>query len=138
MGNHPPRIRFSQHAEEGSGPLGVHSQPRRASVGRPETLELWASDDGTLATQFSRGDASASAGPVTVTWIEHRGPAPVSFEPPSSRVPNSGGRVTTQVTFGQPGTYVLRARVNDDSGVASAGYEQCCWTNGFIEFTVTP
>jgi hypothetical protein len=138
MGNRPPRIRFSGGSEEGAGPLGLASEPRRARVGFPETLEVWASDDGKLATQFSRGDANAAASPVTVTWLEHRGPGPVTFEPPSTRVPNQGGSAKTQVTFTQPGTYVLRARVNDDSGVAAAGYEQCCWTNGFIEFTVSP
>jgi hypothetical protein len=138
MGNRPPAVRFEEHGQEGMGPLGVRAAPRRASVGHPEPLEIWATDDGTLATQFRRGDPSAAAGPVTVTWIRHRGPGEARFEPPSMRVPTSGGVASTRVTFSVPGTYVLRVRVNDDSGVSGAGYEQCCWTNGFVEFTVTP
>jgi len=138
MGNHPPRIRFAEHGDEGAGPLGLQAAARQARIGSPVSLELWASDDGTLATQFSRGDPSAAAGPVVVTWIKHRGPGDVRFDPPSARVPNSGGRASTRVTFSAPGSYVVRARVNDDSGVSGAGYEQCCWTNGFVQFTVVP
>ena len=52
-------------------------------------------------------------------------------------VPTEGGSMTTAATFDAPGDYVLRVRANDASGVSGAGHAQCCWTNGFVNVTVT-
>jgi hypothetical protein len=136
MGNLPPMLRFDDGEEEAFGPAGLWTTPREAAVDEPVTLSVWASDDGTRARQFGRG--SAPAAPVTIAWLKHRGPGDISFESTSATVPNAGGLAATRVTFSEPGAYVVRVRATDDSGVASAGYEQCCWTNGFVAFTVRP
>ncbi|HKS05905.1 MAG TPA: hypothetical protein VJR92_06295, partial [Gemmatimonadaceae bacterium] len=47
------------------------------------------------------------------------------------------GSASTTATFGAPGTYILRVRANDASGVDNAGHAQCCWTNGFVKVVVT-
>jgi len=134
MDNFPPRVRLSDDGPEGFGPLGVWTTARAAKVGEPQALEVQASDDGTATS----GRPGAGALPVTLTWFLHRGPAPVRIAAEQASVPNEGGRFTTQVVFDAPGEYVLRVRATDDSGLAPAGHEQCCWTNGFVRFSVSP
>ena len=41
----------------------------------------------------------------------------------------------TTATFGAPGTYWLRAQVNDSSGNGGGG-DQCCWTSAHIVVNV--
>ena len=73
-----------------------------------------------------------------VSWFLYRGPAPVTFDPPqvkawedtraganspwaplwaAPRLPEDG-KQTVQVTFSEPGTYVLRCRADDGALVA--------------------
>ncbi len=134
MGNLPPTVRFSAEGAAAFGPLGVWGAPMEARVGERVTLEVLASDDGTATS----GRPGARAGPVALRWFVHRGPGSVLIQPPSGTVPNEGGRLVSEVVFEEPGEYVLRVRANDDSGLAPAGHEQCCWTNGFVSFSVTP
>ena len=131
-GNLPPRIQFEEGGDEGFGPGGIWGAPREAAVDTPVTITVWASDDGTPTNRFRPG---ANARPVSLTWFKHRGPGEVRFDETRGTVPNAGGQMSTRVAFSRPGTYVLYVRANDDSG-AGAGNEQCCWTNGYIEFTV--
>ena len=51
---------------------------------------------------------------VQIKWIQYRGPGKVVFDPDASAVVY-GEPVTlaTKVSFGEPGTYVLRATAND-------------------------
>ena len=135
MNNLPPRIQFEEGGDEGFGPGGVWGAPREAAVQTPVTITVWGSDDGTSTSRFRRG---GRADPVSLTWFKHRGPGEVQFGEGMGTVPNSGGQMSTRVTFSHPGTYVLRVRANDDSGVVGGGNEQCCWTNGYLEFTVRP
>ena len=134
QGNLPPRIQLEEAGDVGFGPGGVWGAPRQAAVETQVTLTVWASDDGTPTSRFRPG---GTALPVTLRWSKHRGPGDVRFDEARGTVPNSGGQMSTRVTFTQPGTYVLRVTANDDSGVG-AGNEQCCWTNGYVEFTVRP
>ncbi|MCH8301512.1 MAG: hypothetical protein IH912_02060 [Proteobacteria bacterium] len=46
------------------------------------------------------------------------------------------GEAKTLATFSEPGSYVLRVRANDASGIDGAGHAQCCWTNGFVHVSV--
>jgi hypothetical protein len=127
--NTPPVLRIGDSPKEGRGPGGVTSPVMRGSVGVPLQVSIWAQDDGR--------SAAATAPPVTLTWFKHQGPGDVTFSPATARVANTGASSSTTVTFTAPGDYVLRVRATD-SGVASAGHEQCCWTNAFVKVTVIP
>ena len=132
--NTPPVLKVGTPEKEGRGPGGVTSSPIRASVGTPVEVSIWAQDDGRAApTTTTRTET-----PVTITWFKHQGPGEVTFAPATARVANAGAKSTTMARFSAPGDYILRARATDASGVASAGHEQCCWTNAFIKVTVIP
>jgi hypothetical protein len=134
-GNTPPVIAFDAAGPKGSGPGGIRDS-QTARVAEPFALNVWATDDGRARTSV----ASAGRTGVTpsLTWFTHQAPpgAWVTFANASPPV-DKGGKATTTATFSAPGEYVLRVRVNDASGVASAGHAQCCWTNGFLKVTVT-
>lgn len=135
-GNTPPVLRFEPNGNDGSGPLGVTAGPLAVAVGAPLEITVWVKDDGkSSGTVGSDGRAGA---PVTLTWFKHQGPAGgnVTFSQATARVAPAEGKMTTTVTFGAPGRYILRVRANDASGVANAGHAQCCWTNGFVKVTV--
>jgi hypothetical protein len=88
-----------------------------------------------------RAGAAAAAGRGGATqalaWLVHQGAGTVTFNPPRPMLDRATNKATTQVTFAQPGTYVLRLRVNEGAE-ASTGHAQCCWSNGFVRVTVTP
>lgn len=133
-GNTPPVLKFDAGGPEGSGPLGLTAGPVAATIGQPLTLTVWARDDG--KTSGSVANPGRADVPVTLTWFKHQGPGEVKFGQPTSKVPPAGGSTTTTVMFNQPGTYMVRVRANDASGIAGAGHAQCCWTNGFVRVTV--
>lgn len=133
--NTPPVLKLGTPEKEGRGPGGVTSQTLRASVGLPLEVSVWAQDDGRALPSTA---ANRPETPVTLTWFKHQGPGNVVFAPATARVPNVGGKSTTTALFSTPGEYILRVRATDASGVASAGHEQCCWSNGFIKITVIP
>ena len=126
--NQPPTI-----AIDGPG-------ARTVSVGEPVTLTASASDDGIPAPPPARGRGNAAANPnlvvvdgvallttrdrptsqaivkpsrrgLAVTWTHWRGPGKLTFDPMTTVV--MGGKVTTLVTFKEPGTYVVRAYADD-------------------------
>jgi hypothetical protein len=72
----------------------------------------------TVATDATRiqAQANSSAAPrprgLTVTWMQLRGPAKVTFDPAGS-IPVTGGAVVTAARFPSPGVYALRATAND-------------------------
>jgi hypothetical protein len=133
-GNTPPVLRFAQDGPRGAGPAGITRAPMSAAVGAPLSVSVWASDDGNARTSVASAGRTGAA--VTLTWFKHQGPGDVAFAPASPAVDRATGKATTSVTFSAPGSYVLRVRANDASGVASAGHAQCCWTNGFVKVEV--
>lgn len=113
---------------DGSGANGLE-------VTLPDSLEIAviAGDDGIpppnprLAERnLRRGPKSqavvdprkAAATGLAVTWIHWRGPGTVSFDPQVPEI-GEGGRAVTQVSFSEPGTYVLQA-VADDTVLVNA------------------
>jgi hypothetical protein len=134
-GNTPPRIKFTEDIEA-QGPLGIISGPLTAHVGEPLEVTVWTRDDG--IRDPSIGTSGRDNVPVTLRWFKHQGPGDVTFgEPPTIRIPITGGAWKQTATFSEPGEYTLRVRANDASGGAGAGHAQCCWTNGFVKVTVT-
>ena len=128
LGNTPPALTVETDRE------------LTATVGEPTTLRAVATDDGLPGRRpipafwigRSRSVLFASTG-LRLSWIRYRGPAPVTFDPPQTKVwedfrdgggsPWSAGwepppvpsdnRWVVRATFSEPGTYVLRCIAHD-------------------------
>lgn len=130
-GNTPPLLRFTADGAAGQGPGGVTTR-LRAAPAQPVKLAVWTSDDG---IRRARGGMPWQRG---VAWSKYRGPGPVAFGDPQP-VLDAAGRAVTTATFAEPGKYMLRVLVWDESGGQSAvmaGGFFCCWTNGFVAVDV--
>ena len=124
-------------ALEGEGPIGSvrNPLPMTASVGTPLPLTVWVADR--LAPE-ARGVGSDRVRLTPgVTWYTHQGPSPAEFGETEPE-PDEDGEATTTVTFSEPGTYVLRVRVDNFSPLEGSPGDQCCWTNGYSSVTVSP
>ena len=116
--NHGPRIGLD-------GP-----DSHTVSAGEIVTLIVVAGDDGIPGPDpeaaARRGDRRGRPGPdqqnilnpraavasgLAVTWVQHRGPGPVTFAPMAPPLEN--GRATTTASFTTPGIYILRAVADD-------------------------
>ena len=98
------------------------------AAGQPISLTANVTDDGlpkprvpiqrTVATDATRiqAQANSSTAPrprgLTVTWMQLRGPAKVTFDP-AGPSPVAGGAVMTAARFPLPGVYAVRATAND-------------------------
>jgi len=148
VGNTPPVIRFDQNGSTIQGPIATLAQAasRTASLSAPLPLTVWATDD-LKYTNNTSAPMTKPRPPVTLTWSKYRGPGTVSFDKPKPEVeqlPSSGsgappfsGKATTNVTFSEPGEYVLHVTANDYSGDGGGGF-QCCWTTGLVKVSVKP
>lgn len=79
-------------------------------------------------------------GDIQVSWRKYRGPGDVKIAEESIALENGGDakkfvEAKTTATFSAPGTYWLRAQVNDSSGNGGSG-DQCCWTSAHIVVNV--
>ena len=93
-----------------------------SSVTLPDvaTLTASATDDG-LPKPYRRAPSNPDRDSqprrprgVQIKWIQYRGPGKVTFDPAASAVLyGEPVTITSKVTFGAPGTYVLRATAND-------------------------
>ncbi|HEX8030367.1 MAG TPA: hypothetical protein VF491_17955 [Vicinamibacterales bacterium] len=85
------------------------------------------------------GAAAAAArnrGDIQVIWKKYRGPGDVKIGTETINLENGHDpkkfvEAKTTATFSAPGTYWLRAQVNDSSGNGGGG-DQCCWTSAHI------
>ena len=148
VGNTPPVIRFDQKESTIQGPIAIVEQAasRTASLSAPLPLTVWATDDMKYTSNTS-APMTKPRPPVTVTWSKYRGPGTVAFDkakPEVEQLPSSGsgappfsGKATTNVTFSEPGEYVLHVTANDYSGEGGGGF-QCCWTTGLVKVSVKP
>ena len=82
------------------GPDPEAAERRRGRRGRPGP-----------STQNMVNPRAAVAEGIAVTWLHHRGPGTVMFEP--MLPPIIDGKATTTARFSEPGTYVLRAVADD-------------------------
>lgn len=124
----------------GDAPPQTPPQPAAgAARGRGPNFDLTAA--GSSGQPRGRGGRGGGPQPdATVTWKIHRAPGSVKFSEETNRLFNRGDinaqmEAATQVTFGAPGEYVVRAQVNDQSGDGGGG-DQCCWTNALIKVNV--
>jgi hypothetical protein len=98
---------------------------------------------GTPAGPGGGGAAAAAAakrGDIQVIWKKYRGPGDVKIANETINLMNGGDakkflEAKTTATFSAPGTYWLRAQVNDQSGNGGGG-DQCCWTTAHVVVNV--
>lgn len=84
--------------------------------------------------------AARNRGDIQVIWKKYRGPGEVKIGTDTINLENGGDakkfvEAKTTATFSAPGTYWLRAQVNDSSGNGGGG-DQCCWTSAHIVVNV--
>lgn len=137
MGSIPPQLRFKADGPSGRGPVGIESAPLQAAVGAPLSVTIWMKDDSERDAEAvqvkERGPARQA---MNVNWYKHSGPGPVTFNPQKSGTTELEASAATAITFTQPGTYMLRVRVDNFGRPDTSAGNQCCWTNGYIRVTV--
>ncbi len=127
-GSLPPILKVDRNAQPhfGRGPEATTSLT--AKVGQPVSLWVWGEDRGERDARYQ----------VNATWVKHQGPGEVTFAPTTLRTPSQpGGELTTTATFGAPGEYVVRVRVDNFTTSDSSFADQCCWSNGYYRVTVS-
>ncbi len=112
----------------GGGVIDPNNQPPALTVGDASTVTLpdaatltaSATDDGLpkpyLRTPSNPDRDSQPRRPqgVQIKWIQYRGPGKVTFDPAASAVVyGQPVKLTSKVSFSEPGIYVLRAIAND-------------------------
>lgn len=140
FGSLPPAIRFTADGPISSNREGVMAERVTATVGTPVTLSALVQDRGERAP-YAADLEGKTAFPVNATWILHQGPAGarVEFSAESEKIESEGwGVATTQVTFPQPGEYIIRLRADNFGAPDSKFDNQCCWSNAYVAVTVTP
>ena len=125
-----PLVRFLEpDGPEGRGRGGFWAGPMRAEVGDPLSLRIEVAEPETTSP-FSPFEM------VTALWARHQGPGEVVFQhmDDAASMPQATGLAMT-ATFSEPGNYVLRVQAYEGR---RAWQTHCCWTNAYVEVTVTP
>ena len=130
-----PQVRFVEPAgPEGRGRKGIWAGPVTARVGSPLPLRIDVEEPDT-DSPFPAFES------VTAQWAHHQGPGQVVFR--SALSTDAAGPsmrrevgLTTTATFSEPGDYVLRAQVFH--GRRAPWQSHCCWTNAYVQVSVTP
>lgn len=141
-----PAIRISEDGPESTDSVGVYAEPQLTSVGKAITLSALIQDRGErygyegVEPYYAPGNA----------WVLHQGPAIPEIETPEvrgrerakqdpdSNIKNDWYEVSTQVTFPQPGEYVIRLRADNFQASDSKFDNVCCWSNAYFPVTVAP
>lgn len=134
----PPTIVFTT---EGGAPAAARTAPRPPAN---EPLPAVIGGRVIAGTPAAAGGAAAAAaarrGDIQILWRKYRGPGDVKIAHETINLENGGDakkfvEAKTTATFSAPGTYWLRAQVNDSSGNGGGG-DQCCWTTAHIVVNV--
>ena len=141
----PPTTTF----ETGAEPAGAAAAPGRAAAGaKPANEPPPAFIGGRIVSvgpaapgaAAAAGEGRRARGDIQVIWKKYRGPGSVKIANETLALENGGDakkwvEAKTTATFSAPGTYWLRAQVNDSSGNGGGG-DQCCWTSAVIVVNV--
>lgn len=125
-----PVLRLASDGFGAQGPAGVSTGPMSATAGEPVRLIAWTHRDG-IFPEDQR--------PIRIRWFKHRGPGRVTFREREAEVPleawsaEGGAAVSTDATFSEPGSYVVR--VLAFNRIPEFEF-QCCWTNGYLHVEV--
>jgi hypothetical protein len=122
----------------GRGTAAAAGDPDAAAAGDqpPPARGRGAARGGTAAAAAAAGFAPAP--PLSITYSLYRGPAEVKFDPSGRQgvdQTKDSGKQVTNVTFSQPGDYILRLQSNDSTGDGGGGF-QCCWTTTSVAVSV--
>jgi hypothetical protein len=141
MADQPPTIKF----EEGAEPAAPAAPPAatRKPANEPPPAFIGGRVVNVSPAAPGGGAAAAAArnrGDIQVLWRKYRGPGEVKIGEETINLKNDGDankfvEARTTATFSAPGTYWLRAQVNDSSGNGGGG-DQCCWTSAHIVVNV--
>ena len=134
MGSLPPLVRTERDGEPGQGIVGVWAEPMQAMAGEPLLVTIWGEE---ISPRLEHDVVNTSVY-LTALWVKHQGPpGAVTFSPQRIKIETGNGRATTNVTFAEPGEYVIRARVDNGNANDSSAGDQCCWSNVYVPVTVT-
>lgn len=122
-----PHIRFDPADPWVQGLSGTREGPRAARVGEPMEISVFVDSGETLYTEPESW----------LYWMLYSGPGDASFSEDEVRVALTEGEGvgTTMVTFSEPGDYVLL--VQSIETLRNSFEYHCCWTNAWVEVTVT-
>jgi hypothetical protein len=136
MGNTPPLLRFEPGGKPYTGPPVGTVGSYTATVASPLPLSVWLGHQPGWTQELAGAAGSKHEGPdLTMLWSKYRGPGQVTFDKEKPEISKTDRKATTNVTFSEPGDYVIRAQVNDNSGEGGGGF-QCCWTNVLVNVSV--
>ncbi len=109
------------------GLRGTRTGPLTARVGEPLAVSVWV-DSG--ETKYEEPES-------WLYWMYYSGSGEVTFSEDEIEVAltEGEGMGTTMVTFSEPGDYVLL--VQSIETLRNSFEYHCCWTNGYVEVTVT-
>lgn len=150
LGSLKPAIRFGMGSSEGNDVEGIRATRLTTTVDTPVTLSAYIQDRGNRAEYE---DNKSLIYPLGTEWVMHQGPAGARPTFDQARISgreraaigesgtsgsNGWEEVRTQVSFSEPGDYVIRLRVDNFSAPDSKFDNMCCWSNGYVPVTVTP
>lgn len=143
-----PAIRFEMDGMESTDHEGIIAERLTTSVGKPLTLSAFAQDRSNRDAYPENNEFFHYQ--IGAEWIFHQGPAAPDFSQAfitgEQRVKQSGTevgpedwtKVQTEVTFWEPGDYLIRLRIDNFLAPDSRFDYMCCWSNAFVPVTVTP
>jgi hypothetical protein len=122
-----PLMRFDPADAWVQGLAGTRAGPLSATVGVPLEIPVW----------VNRGETLYEGPESWLYWMLYSGPGDVTFseDEVSVELTDGEGVGRTQVTFSQPGEYVLL--VQSIETLRNSFEYHCCWTNGWVEIDVT-
>ena len=141
-----PAIRFSEDGPVSVNEVGIYAEPKTVKVGQPISLSALMQDRG---ERYGYADVVPYYA-LGSYWVMHQGPAEPEIETPeisgrerAKENPidpnvNEWTEVSTQVTFPQPGDYIIRLRVDNFEAPDSQFDNVCCWSNAYFPVTVNP
>jgi hypothetical protein len=113
--NKPPAITIAPVSNVGvSAPVTIVANVTDDGLPkpRPESTRPKSVSDATKIQAQANSSAAPRPRGLTVSWLQLRGPAKVSFEPTGAS-PVADGKAAITARFAQRGTYMLRATAND-------------------------
>lgn len=141
-----PAIRLSEDGEESTDSVGIYAEKQTVSVGEGLTLSALVQDRG---NRYGYEGVEPYYAPGSA-WLLHQGPAIPEIETaevsgrkrerenPSSSDTNEWYEVSTEITFPEPGDYVIRFRADNFQATDSKFDNVCCWSNAYFPVTVNP